>query len=188
MISCGFEQALADDPELMESSRYSANLKAWQLAFGRNQILPTVYDDLRHEPQQYVDVLSDFIGIPRFVLTPSQVRFVHSSELMTHPRNYYWTKGATSLADWCKARRLDRVVAAVKKSPLLKLFLGGGPAFSQLSPEFSTKLYAMFRPEVESLEEILDRDLSAWKTPPRSGLESIFTSIQVEEEISKAAL
>jgi hypothetical protein len=74
------------------------------------------------------------------------------------------------MADWFKARRLDRVVAAVKSSSLVKLFLGGGPAFEELSPAVTLRLYELFRPEVERLEEMLHRDLSAWKSP-LAGLE-----------------
>ena len=68
------------------------------------------------------------------------------------------------MAEWCKSRRLDRVVAVVKSSPLIKLFLGGGPAFADPSREVSLRLYEHFRPEVEELEATLNRDLSAWKS------------------------
>jgi hypothetical protein len=47
----------------------------------------------------------------------------------------------------------------------MKLFLGGGPAFPELSFSDRLKLYERFRPEVEKLEAILNRDLSAWKRP-----------------------
>jgi len=175
MISWSLEQALVRDPELLETGKYATYLAAWRRALGRDQVLATVYDDLQTEPQRYVDTLVDFIEIPRFPLTQAQIRYVHSSESLTHPRNYYWTRGATAMADWCKARRLDRVVAAVKSSPLLKLFLGGGPAFEELSPALSLKLYELFRPEVEKLEAILNRDLSAWKSPPGCRLEESFS-------------
>jgi hypothetical protein len=72
------------------------------------------------------------------------------------------------MADWFKVRRLDPVVAAVKKSPLMKFVLGGGPPFGELSSELSDALYAHFRSEVEELEAELCRDLSAWKRPPRA--------------------
>ncbi len=163
MIPWSFEQAIVHDPELMESSRYATNLRAWQRTLGRDRVLPTVYDDLRDEPQAYLDSVVDFIGVPRFSLTQEQVRYVHASESLTHPRSYHRTRYATNMADWFKARRLDRVVAAVKQSPLMKLFLGGGPAFSDLSRDVSFQLYEHFRPEVEELETMLNRDLSAWK-------------------------
>ena len=84
---------------------------------------------------------------------------------MTHPRNYYQTRSANALAEWFKVRRFDTVVAAAKKSPLLKLVLGGGPPFGEVSPELSRKLYQRFCPEVEELETLLNRDLSDWKSP-----------------------
>jgi hypothetical protein len=164
MIPWSFEQAIVNDPELMESSRYTFNLKAWQEAMGPSQVLATVYDDLKENPQGYLDTLTDFIGVPRFRLSPSQTCHIHGSESMTHPRNYYRTRGATVMAEWFKARRLDKVVVAVKRSPLIKLFLGGGPAFNDLSRDVTASLYDHFLPEIEELERLLNRDFSAWKS------------------------
>ncbi len=163
MIPWSFEEAIIRDSELMESGKYGVNLKAWRRTLGTDQVLATVYDDLRDEPQSYLDSVTDFIGLPRFELAPSQIGRVFTSETMTHPRNYYRTRSATAMAEWLKLRQLDTVVAAVKKSPLLKLVLGGGPPFTKLSRELSLKLYEHFRPEVEELESLLNRDFSAWK-------------------------
>ncbi len=168
MIPWNFDQAVVRDPELMESGRYATNLKAWRRALGEDRVLATLYDDLRDHPQAYMDRLLDFIGVPRFELTSSQRGFVNASEHMTHPRNYERTRRASLAADWFKARRLGRLVARFKKSPLCRLVLGGGSPFAELSSETSGQMYEAFRPEVEELETILNRDLSAWKNhPPR---------------------
>jgi hypothetical protein len=163
IIPWSFEKAILRDPELMESSKYASNLRAWQQAFGKDRVLPTVYDDLRDHPQRYVDSLVDFIGVPRFTLTPSQLVHVHDSEAMTQPRSYYRTRSALIMADWLKARRLDRIVTAAKGSPLRKLILGGGAGFGELSPETLQRLHEHFAPEVEELEAMLQRNLS-WKS------------------------
>jgi hypothetical protein len=163
-ISWSFEEAVTRDLELVESSTYAANFRAWQHVLGKDQVMATVYDDLRDQPQAYLDSLVDFIGVPRFLLSPSQIRYVHASRTMSHPRNERWTRIAANVAEWLKGQRLDIVVAAVKRSPLLNLFLGGGGEFAELSPEASRRLYRLFRPEVDKLEVILNRDLSAWKT------------------------
>jgi hypothetical protein len=165
MIPWSFEEAIVRDSELMESGKYGSCLKAWLHALGANRVLATVYDDLRDEPQTYLNTVADFVGIPRFDLAPSQMRSVFASEAMTLPRNYYRTRSATAMAEWLKLRQLDTVVAAVKKSPLLKLVLGGGPPFAKLSRDLTLKLHDHFRPEVEELEALLQRDLSAWKLP-----------------------
>ena len=164
MIPWTLEQAIQRDPELLESGRYATHLRTWQCAFGAHQVMATLYEDLRKDPQSYIDCLADFIGIPRFVLTQPQVRCVHTSEGLTVPRNYYWTRSAAAVAEWLKARRLDGLVATVKKSPLIKLFLGGGAALEGLSPDLSFHLHEILKREVEELEALLNRDLSGWKS------------------------
>ena len=163
LIPWNFEQAIVRDPELTESSKYATNLKEWRRVLGADRVLPTVYDDMRDEPQSYIDAVVDFIGVPRFTLTPPQLKRIFASEGLTHPRSYFRTRGATMMADWCKARRLDRVVTTVKNSRLLKLFLGGGRPFADLSQDVALGLYEYFRPEVEELEVVLNRDFSQWK-------------------------
>lgn len=163
MIPWKFEQALIHDPELMESSRYATHLRDWLRIFGGHNVHVGFYEDLRDRSQVFVDELADFIGLPRFALTASQVRRIHTSESMTHPRSYYRTRGATLIAEWCKAQRLHTVVAAVKRSPLLRLFLGGGAPFSDLPLGAVQNLYELFRPEMEELEVLLSRDLTPWK-------------------------
>lgn len=162
MIPWSFEQALEKDPELMDSGMYATHLKKWQKTFGK-QVLATVYDDLRTQPQSYVDRLADFTGIGRFQLADSDIKRIHSSERMTHPRNYYRTRSATLLADWLKSHQMDGVVAFARRSSVLKYFLGGGLPFTKPAPELAAQLYEYFRPEVEALEDLLNRDFSAWK-------------------------
>lgn len=162
-IPWDFEEALLRDPELVESSRYATYLAEWREAFGSAQVLPMFYDDLCDRPQLFVDRLADFTGIPRFVLTPPELRVVYTSETMTHPRNFSRTHKAMLVADWLKSRRLGNLVAAVKRSPVGKLFLGGGPRFTKPSREMVAAIWQLFRNEVEALEGMVGRDLSAWK-------------------------
>ena len=164
MIPWSFEEAITRDPELIESGKYATKLQEWWNTFGRENVLALFYEDLRRKPQYFINSLADFIGIPRFELTASDLRRIHSSESMTLPKNYYRTRGATLMADWFKARRLDSVVSLVKHSSLIKYFLGGGRAFTKPSPVMSAKLYELFRPEIEELEVLLNRDLSDWKS------------------------
>jgi hypothetical protein len=162
-IPWAFEEALAKDPELLESSRYSTHLRAWQDALGAENVLALVFDDLQQEAQFFVDDIAAFIGIPKFELSKSQAARVHASDSLTKPRNYLRTHSAMILADWLKARRLNALVAAFKRSPLIKFFLGGGRSFDQPSREVWKRLQELLRPEVDALEILLGRDLSSWK-------------------------
>ncbi len=118
-----FEQAMVQDPELMDSSKYATHLKAWRNTFGANQVLATFYEDLCHAPQGFVDSITDFIGIPRFTLNAAQIERVYTSEEMTHPRSYRGTRGATAIADWLKGRGFHRAVAVINNSSLRHIFL-----------------------------------------------------------------
>jgi len=68
---------------LTETSKYATYLKSWQQEFGVDRVLPTLYDDLQDSPQDFVDKLADFIGVPRFRLSCEEMRSVHASEAMT---------------------------------------------------------------------------------------------------------
>lgn len=163
LIPWTFEEALTRDPELMESSRYSACVMAWKKTFGDAQVLVTVHEDIKTDPQSYLDRLVDFIGVERLKLLPCQLRCVLSSEEMTEPRNYYWTHGANLIAEWSKAQRLDAIVALAKRIGMGRLFVGGGPPFPELPFSERARLRDLFKPEIYKLETMLNRDLSIWK-------------------------
>ncbi len=165
IIPWPLEQAIERDSELMESSNYAGNLRLWQRSFGASNVWPGIYDDLQARPQMFMDALADFIGFSRFQLAPSQRTLVHDSEHMTHPRSYYRTRLALLMADWFKARRLNKVVVALKRSRVRNLVLGGGTPFKAPKPQVLRWLYQKLRPEVEALEAMLHRDLSAWRHP-----------------------
>jgi hypothetical protein len=163
MIPWNFEEALEKDSELISSGMYSTQFAEWRRAFKDEQMLVTIYDDLRSQPQEFINTITSFIDIPPITLDESMLGRVYSSEKMTQPRSYFATRTATEFADWCKARRLDQFVASVRKSALIKLFLGGGDPLTEASPVALQRLEEMFRPEVEGLEVFLGRRLEAWK-------------------------
>ncbi len=163
IIRWSLEEAVRRDPELIESSKYASHLRQWLQAFGSEQVLPTFYDDLMDHRQAYVDALADFIGLPRFILQKLELGPIHASETMTHPRSYILTNRATLIADWLKAWGWGRFVALINNSPIKKVFLSGGAAFAEPSPETLHMVNALVEHEVAELEAIVNRDLSAWK-------------------------
>ncbi|GAC1694531.1 MAG: hypothetical protein NVS9B5_37430 [Terriglobales bacterium] len=118
-----------------------------------------------------MDVLSDFIGVRRFPLTSTELTY--RAEVVTLPKSYHRTRIGTEVAHWWKAKNLNSVVTRVKDSFMLKLFLGGGPNFPEVPASVRQKLYEQFRPEVEELETLLNRDLSSWKFPSQASSSEI---------------
>lgn len=162
-IPWSFAEAIQRDPELLESGKYASTLQMWQRTFGVENVMAAIYDDLWTDPQGFVNAIVDFVGIRRFLLAEWQYGFVHDSERMTQPRSYYRTRTATMVANWFKARRMDRAVSAFKRSRFRRLVLGGGAPFPKVTEEVLMQLQREFAREIDDLEEMLHRDLSAWK-------------------------
>jgi Sulfotransferase domain len=168
MFEWSLEQAIERDPELLESSRYATHLTQWLSAFPSQQISINLYDDLSNDPQAFIDGIVDFLGVERFRLSSRQMQQVFSTGQLTEPRNYRATRMATTLADWCKARKLDSVVAGVRNSSLMRFFVGSGAPFAEIPAPVMRRIADHVRPEIDDLEALLDRDLSGWKTLPAS--------------------
>lgn len=166
MLSSTLEEALERDPELIASNRYATYLREWQQSFPQEQLSINLYEDMSSNPQAFIDRIGDFLGITRFKLRESQLGQVYSSTRMTEPRSYLATRAATAMADWCKARKLDNIVASVRNSNLIRLFLGGGAPFPEIPVQTMRKVWEISLGEIDELEAILGRDLSHWKTPP----------------------
>jgi len=163
LIPWEFEEALARDPELLESSKYASHLKEWKRTFGDSQVMVTVHDDIEADPQAFLDGVVDFIGARRMKLRPSHIHRVLTSEGLTAPRSFFFTRGAFLLSEWAKAQRLDSLVSAAKRFGATKLFIGGGARFTPVTALQRARLRERFRPEVDALEVMLNRDFSAWK-------------------------
>lgn len=168
MVGWDFERELERDPELIGSSRYAAHLLEWQSRFPANQIQVNLYEDLKQNPQLFVNGIADFLGMPRFQLDERLAGGCqpHSSVAMTQPRWHFVTRAATAMADWCKGRKLDRLVVGVRNSRLNRLLLGGGAPFPEIPRATLEKIARLLLPETEKLEAVLGRDLTAWKQVP----------------------
>jgi hypothetical protein len=60
-------------------------------------------------------------------------------------------------------RRAYRVDRFLEYLGVWDFCFDGGEAFPPLNPELERRLKRRFLPEVEALERLIDRDLSAWK-------------------------
>ncbi len=164
-ITLDFRDALTQDPELMESSRYAHHLAEWRRIFGPNNVMAAFYEDFAADQQSYLDRILDFIEVPRFALEERHEDKVHSSEGTVYPRSLLITQLGSNVAGWLKARHLGNLVESIKHSSLMSLFVGGNDRIPPLPKEQASELRSIFRTEIEALEQLVNRDLSAWKSP-----------------------
>jgi Sulfotransferase family len=158
-----FEYALTHNQEMIESPRYGHYLKAWINDFGRSNVLVTVYDDIEHDPQTYINEICDFIQIPRFALPVPQQARVNVSQEMRAPSSYALLRMCRFMSTAASALRWRGAFRLAKRTGLRQFFFGKGQELPPLEPLLAAELRKRLMPEIEEVEHIIGRDLSSWK-------------------------
>ncbi len=166
-----FEEVLKSRPNLAGGNRYAFYLRKWFETFGRENVLITMYDELRGQPQSYLNQVTDFMGIERIDLSarPEIGDDVHSFDRA--PKYRRLARRATRLMYWFKARQAYGAINFLDRWGVWDFCHGRGEPFGRLAPEQDERLRKRYLPEVDALEELLTIDLSAWKKPraPQAG-------------------
>jgi hypothetical protein len=160
-----FDEVLKSRPNLAGGNRYAFHLSKWFEALGRENVLITMYDELRAQPQSYLDRVTDFMGIERIALSerPEIGDDVHSFDRA--PKNPRLARRATRLMYWFKGRQAYGAINFLDRAGVWDFCHGRGEPYGRLTPEQEERLCERYLPEVEALEELLMIDLSAWKKP-----------------------
>jgi len=140
-----------------------SGLKAWFETFGRDRVLVMIHDDLEADAQSYLDAVCDFIGIARVAIAESAIGTRRINTFSAPPRNRRLARRARKLRDWLKSREAYGTMNLLARAGLWRYCFEGGDEFAPLSPEVEARLRDRFRPGVEALEDLIGRDLSAWK-------------------------
>ena len=152
-------------PALAGGNRYASCLEDWFAGFGRENVLVTMYDELRAEPQIYVNRVCDFIGIERVTLTPRADLGGEVNSFARAPKNRRLARRATTVINWLNGHQAYGLMSALERAGVWEFCQGRGEQHPRLTPQQETRLRERYRPEVEALEELLGIDLSAWKKP-----------------------
>jgi hypothetical protein len=66
---------------------------------------------------------------------------------------------------WLEEKQAYGMSNFLEEAGAWKLIFGGGPKFPPLDPVIEAHLHELMRPEIDALEQMIGRDLSAWKSP-----------------------
>ena len=163
-FSGSFEECLRKRLRLKEWSKYATYVGAWRRQFGKENVLVLIQDDLKANPQAFLDQVCAFIGIPRIKASSSASKEKLVNAVPNVARNPRLAKAARRVRDGLQKRGNYGMVNLLKKTGIRNLLFSGGASFEPLRPETAVQLREFFRSEVEALEQMLGRDLSAWKT------------------------
>jgi Sulfotransferase domain len=146
-----------------ETNRYAHHLGRWRGRFGAEHVLVALYDDLESAPRHFLDTICGFIGIAPISLEHSPLLGKRVNGVTHGPRVPLLAERAWRLQRWLRKRDAGRAIMLLRKAGIWRYSFRGGGEFGPLNPALDRRLRERFRPEVEALEEMLGRDLSAWK-------------------------
>ena len=159
----GFEESINRHSKMLDSSRYASLLREWQALFGKDRVLVALNDDLSADPQGYLDRIASFIGIPRITLSHSMTSRNRENTIETAPRSAWLARNARSFRFWLGSHQFYRTRRFLNRAGVWRFCFEGGEVFPPLDAAVKSRLRDLLRPEVEELEELLQRDLSQWK-------------------------
>ncbi len=148
---------------MLKTARYAHHVKAWQNRFGKQNVLVTFYDDVKADPQEFLDQVTGFIGIRSISLAEAHPATESINSFRQAPFSPHLARHARGLRTWLGSHRLYRTTQFLDQIGVWQLCFGGGEVFPPLDSVAESRLRSRLRPEVEKLEILLQRDLSPWK-------------------------
>ena len=158
-----FDEVLNTRPHIDDGNRYAKHLTTWFDQFGRERFLIMRYEELRDDPQGYLDRVCDFIGTARIPISDHARGQRQVNLIERAPKNRKLAQNARHLGYWLKRRHAYGVINVFRLAGVWKFCNGRGEIFPPLSPEQRAMLTERYIPEVEALEELLKIDFSEWK-------------------------
>jgi len=159
------DEILAAQPNPGGGNRYAAHLKIWFSQLGRENVLVTIYDELRDQPQAYLDRVCDFVGVDRVApATRANLRGDINS-FARAPKNRRLARTGGRFRQWLRGHQAYRTVGMLDRAGVWEFCGGRGDPYPRLTPDQVERLRQRYMPEIEALEDLLSIDLSAWKKP-----------------------
>ena len=149
---------------MISSSYYAVLLKRWFDKFGPKRVLVVFQEDLETDPQRFMDNITQFINAPRIDLVKSAVASERINPRDRSARNPRLAARALELRKALERRRMYRTIARL--GFFFSYCFNQGEVFPKLNPETARLLRDYFRPDIEALEKMVQRDLSSWKNQP----------------------
>jgi len=164
-----FERALDQHRSIkVNHYRYAYDLRLWLAAFDRERVLVCLYDDLESDPQAHLNRITDFLGTPRISIAGSRFATQRIHSIPRAPLRPYlaaWMWQFHRATDRDRGYNFRRIF---ERLGIWQYCLKEGEPFPPLDPDLEARLRERFLPDIEALEEIIGRDLTAWKLPRRN--------------------
>lgn len=159
-----FERAVQVHAKMLKFSRYATILRKWNDRFGKENVLAVINDDLQTDPQSYVDQVSSFIGVKPITLPSQATSQYRPNTIELSPRSARLARAGRKLRSSLGANGFYRTRSIMGRAGLWRFCSGRGDPFPPMEPQTRVWLQQQLLADIEQLEELLGRDLTAWKS------------------------
>jgi hypothetical protein len=157
-----FEQELENTPMLIGNSMYADKLDVYLEHFPREQMKVLLFDDLEADPRAFAAEAFEFLGLE----VDDEIDFGQQLSVLSKSR---WPlAGAATKLGANVLRKLGWVnlLGRLKSNPQFRALFYKPYAASdrpEVADETRRRLNKVFAPQIDRLEKLLGRDLSAWR-------------------------
>ena len=161
--------------EVLDYGYYDAPLRRYRDLFGEAALLILLHEDIVRDPVAAMRTVYRFLGVgadfvsarihskPQAVVyNLTRLRLMRRVNPLIYTynreRTRLWKKPRTPLQDW-----IFRAYLHVDRGLLARFLSNEKPV---LSPDLHARLLGLYRADIEQLEILLQRNLSAWKRSP----------------------
>ena len=159
-VGGAFEDAVREQPRILDGSRYSAHLPRWLDAFGRDRVLVILQEEVAQRPEALLEEMWRFLGLDSPGVPASARETIYAA---TSPR---WpalarlvTRGGRLARRW----QLFGLIEGVRRLGVQAVFTGGSEV-ERLPAELRASLVASFAPDIAFVETLLGRPLPGWRS------------------------
>jgi hypothetical protein len=159
-----FEQAIDEFPNLLGNSFYARHLAVYFDAFDRDRIKVMFFENLERDPRGFGREVFEFLGLRMIEQLPFETKVLTASR----PRSEALARLTHVAAVRARNLGLGRLVGMLKQSPLRSLLYRPYEADERprVAAETWARLSALFEPDIQRLEAMLERSLAEWRQPP----------------------
>lgn len=154
-----FFESLKKIPRIETSGQYAKYCPVWEQAFGRDNVLYLVYDDVVQDPQGAFDQVTDFLAIERLKLGEESLKPFGAAK---KPPSALLVKVCSLASRYMRSARLNFVVEFSKKIGVSRLIRGGDMGEEKIPDDVQKYLVDLHQPDRDYLEHRLERRFDAW--------------------------
>ena len=157
-----FEETIARNPRMISNNFYDEFLERWLEHFPRDRILVVLYDDIRTRPDHVLREIQKFIGVDADFKPPMMTEKVLPP---SNPRNARVFRAIKRFSQWLRNHDYHRLLTWAKLNPTMAKILTkqSDEKKAPIPEHIHRRLQEIYRPHIDRLEAMIDRDLSAWK-------------------------